>query len=448
MGLLDGFFSDDPQKVAQMAMALGLLGGAPNGRKNFAADLSNAGLLGMSAYGTSKAAQARLAEEAQQHQMRGMQMDQMQRALQDQTHLRSLLSGGGTSPFEDSPAPQGPTPQAAPPQAPPTGNPGQSVQAPQQLVPGAKQPAVGAPTNSKLSVFQQLSNVADRLEQGGLPERALEYRSLAEKYRPEVKDTKTLMKDGQRVTVNIFKDGTQEVVPFSPDQEKAHFADTGNAVLPLDPFTGRPVGNAIAKSVTPDAAMSNATARAGQAQTEAHFQAGGNQYDPERGVLVNTRTGNASPVTQGGAPMPARVSDSVKNELAKIDSEAGIINGAIKAVEKTPSAFGFQRGAATLAGTLPESIAGRMDSSDERQSRSYLFNTVSKVINERAGAAQSAQELARLRSFLPGETDSAPQILDKMKSYQNYLKEKRDGYAGSASKSQSQSSGWSIKPIS
>jgi hypothetical protein len=63
MGLLDQFFSDDPQKVAQMAMAFGLLGGAPNGRKNFGADLSNAGLLGMQAYGTSKSAQAKLQEK-------------------------------------------------------------------------------------------------------------------------------------------------------------------------------------------------------------------------------------------------------------------------------------------------------------------------------------------------------------------------------------------------
>jgi hypothetical protein len=91
MGLLDQFFSDDPQKVAQMAMAFGLLGGAPNGRKNFGADLSNAGLLGMTAYGTSKAAQARLAEEAQQQQMRTMQMDQMRKQQGQQDVLDNAV---------------------------------------------------------------------------------------------------------------------------------------------------------------------------------------------------------------------------------------------------------------------------------------------------------------------------------------------------------------------
>jgi hypothetical protein len=307
----------------------------------------------------------------------------------------------------------------------------------------------GAPSagNSKFDTFNKYNAVADKLEQNGLIDQAQKYRDMAEKFRPKLKDEQTRLQNGKPVVVRNYEDGSTEVSPFDPTA-KVNYLNTGGQQVGINEYTGMPTGNGLKNTMTPGEVASNATARAGQAQTEAHFQAGGNQYDPERGVLVNTRTGNASPVTQGGAPIPARVSDSVKNELAKIDSEAGIINGAIKAVEKTPSAFGFQRGAATLAGTLPESIAGRMDSSDERQSRAYLFNTVSKVINERAGAAQSAQELARLRSFLPGETDSAPQIVDKMKSYQSYLKEKRDGYAGSASKSQSQGSGWSIKPIS
>jgi hypothetical protein len=55
---------------------------------------------------------------------------------------------------------------------------------------------------------------------------------------------------------------------------------------------------------------------------------------------------------------------------------------------------------------------------------------VSKVINERAGAAQSVQELSRLRSFLPAEMDSAKQIQDKLTAFETYLKDSRKAYSG------------------
>lgn len=146
-----------------------------------------------------------------------------------------------------------------------------------------------------------------------------------------------------------------------------------------------------------------------------------------------------------GAPMGHKRSESLSNDIAKIDSEIKIIDGAASAVKKAPDAFGMMRGLATLGGTIPESLAGRRDAPEERQSRSYLFNVVSKVINERAGAAQSAQELARLRSFLPGETDGAPQIIDKLTAYRAYLGEKRSGLAGS--NSGGGLGGWGIREI-
>lgn len=53
MGLLDALFSDDPQKQAMMATALGLLSGSGKTNKNFGADLGNAGLLGLQTYNTA-----------------------------------------------------------------------------------------------------------------------------------------------------------------------------------------------------------------------------------------------------------------------------------------------------------------------------------------------------------------------------------------------------------
>lgn len=154
-------------------------------------------------------------------------------------------------------------------------------------------------------------------------------------------------------------------------------------------------------------------------------------YDTERGVIVDTRTAQATPVTMGGQPLgpKEKLTDAQKKELASIDSQQNILRGALAEVDKSPNAFSTARGLATMAGAIPESMAGKyMDTPAQREARSYVFNVVSKVINERAGAAQSAQELARLRSFLPAETDDAGQIKDKLTSFSNYLENSRAGY--------------------
>jgi hypothetical protein len=76
---------------------------------------------------------------------------------------------------------------------------------------------------------------------------------------------------------------------------------------------------------------------------------------------------------------------------------------------------------------MPESLGGRMASSEENQARSYLFNVVSGVIKERAGTAQSAAEADTLARFLPQPTDAADEIKDKMLAFDKYLVAKESG---------------------
>jgi hypothetical protein len=132
----------------------------------------------------------------------------------------------------------------------------------------------------------------------------------------------------------------------------------------------------------------------------------------------------------GMQPLQGKPSAAVEKELTGLSQQRAIVKGAIDAVKANPEAFSFARGAATMAGPMSESVAGRYDSDAQRQARSYLFNNVSKVINERAGAAQSAQELARLRAFLPGELDNAEQIVSKMEAFDKYLNDMEAGTRG------------------
>lgn len=156
--------------------------------------------------------------------------------------------------------------------------------------------------------------------------------------------------------------------------------------------------------------------------------------DPERGLLVDPRTGEGRPITVNGNPVGVKPDAATKKELTSLNQQDAIIQGAIDAVRKTPSAFTFKRGLATMAGPLPESAVGRLDSKDEQAARAYVFNNVSKVINERAGAAQSAQELARLRGFLPAETDSPEQVVNKLEAFQSYVADMRTGTTPAANK--------------
>ena len=169
---------------------------------------------------------------------------------------------------------------------------------------------------------------------------------------------------------------------------------------------------------------------------------------PQGVMLVDKGTGQARHATVNGQPMPGKPSAAVEKELVGLRQQTAIVDGALAAIDKTPTAFGLTRGMATMAGAIPESLAGRMDSDAERQARSYVFNNVSKVINERAGAAQSAQELARLRSFLPAETDNADQIKSKLSAFKTYLSDMEAGTKGQKAPSAGGASGgWSIQRV-
>jgi hypothetical protein len=200
----------------------------------------------------------------------------------------------------------------------------------------------------------------------------------------------------------------------------------------------------VQMTTTPDADLSANVQRQRLAQEDRHFQTrqqsegqGVTYQQDANGNLVALPTKaapgtmvRAVPVAAPGAglqPLQGKPSEAVQKEQLSINQQIALVDSAIKQVRSTPSAFSFKRGVATMAGPVPESLAGRLDSDEEVQARAFLFNNVSAVINERAGAAQSAQELARLRAFLPAETDSGAQIVSKLMGYRSYLTKKASG---------------------
>jgi hypothetical protein len=143
-------------------------------------------------------------------------------------------------------------------------------------------------------------------------------------------------------------------------------------------------------------------------------------------MIVNTRTGEAQPIMAGGQPLAPKLSSEQSKDITAINQQKSVVDSALQLVKDTPSAFSFVRGAA-VALPFGETLAGRRETPEETQARAAVFNIVSKVINERAGAAQSAQEIKRLNAFLPSEFDNATQIENKLKGFNKFLEEQEKG---------------------
>jgi len=128
----------------------------------------------------------------------------------------------------------------------------------------------------------------------------------------------------------------------------------------------------------------------------------------------------------GGQPLPPKLSTEQSKDITAINQQRAVVDSALKLVQTTPTAFSFGRG---VAGAIPlgETIAGRTEKPAETEARAAVFNIVSKVINERAGAAQSNQEIKRLNAFLPSEYDNAKQIENKLNGFKKYLDEQEKG---------------------
>lgn len=236
--------------------------------------------------------------------------------------------------------------------------------------------------------------------------------------------------------------------------------NTGKALVPVQMNSDAPGFSAAPLTMTTTPGEDQANARAisegklnrgvtirGQNMVDARS---GQTYDTDRGVVVDTRAATARPVTAGGSALGQKQPESSRKELAALESQENTVAEALRSVQRTPGAFSMQRGLATMAGTIPETLANAGSSDKNIQARSFVFNVVSKVINERAGAAQSAQELARLRSFLPAETDNATVIESKLKGFQKYIGEQKKAYQPKALGQPAASpslAGWAIEEV-
>jgi hypothetical protein len=163
--------------------------------------------------------------------------------------------------------------------------------------------------------------------------------------------------------------------------------------------------------------------------------------DPITGTMrmYNATTGEWKD-TQGGTKptqdvfnvnVTGKPTTQMQNDLLGIRQQRGAIAGAVRAATANPKAFGFGQGAAEqFGGELGAAMANWVREPQNSAARAFVLNNVSAIINERAGSAQSKQELDRLRGFLPSETDDVQKLGAKFNAFLDYLDEKEAATRG------------------
>lgn len=111
--------------------------------------------------------------------------------------------------------------------------------------------------------------------------------------------------------------------------------------LAVDPVTGKAtVTNSVKNTASPDALVSASTARRGQDLTDARErEQPKGVLDTERGLLVNPRTGEASPITVGGKPVGSKKPTEGEQKVNDAKDVLSLLDDAEKLVDKATSSY-------------------------------------------------------------------------------------------------------------
>jgi hypothetical protein len=277
-GLLASFDPTEEQKrAARMAaitqLGLGLLG---TRKGDEFLRLGEAGTNAMAGYGHALNDIPRQKMERMAAAGQAMGLQEKVRQFADEDQARKILMGG---------APQGMG--GGPPQGVPFGMGDHSS----GMAPPMGPPPMG-PAAAPKGLYEQLLAKADALEQGGLPQKAQEYRMLAEKYAPKYKGTETVMKNGKPVLLQQYENQAPSEMGYQPKPDYKE-VNMGDQKMFFDPLT-QANGGIFRMNQSPDSAASNQVAMRGQNMTDAraremHADAQAMAGKPQ--IVTNPQTG-------------------------------------------------------------------------------------------------------------------------------------------------------------
>ena len=338
----------------------------------------------------------------------GVMQDQLarQKRIRDELAGNTIASQGGASPALGTTSPGTPA--------------------------GVPQPAsiFGNQGGSGRALAARLNQIADVYERGGETETAIKYREQAQKMLPELKDETVRIDPATQkpVVVRNYKDGTTEVSPYGA-VDKIEYQANGGQSLPRSGITGQMVPGIapLQHTQSPDSIASIASAAAGRAQAEQHFQSGLNapQYQMtdaglvmlpkklEQGeVPIGTPVLSASGVQLGKELKP--IPPTVNNALIENAMSLRTLDKAIRLASGQP--VDSSKGdvdATGWKGYLPQAILNRIDPSGV-DTRAEVADIGSLKIHDRSGAAVTISESPRLMPFIPTAKDDNTTVKRKL----------------------------------
>ena len=336
--------------------------------------------------------QAQIAETQAQQQQRAADAEQRRQAMARQQQFQTALGSlfGPTTPQQALASGGGPTMANA-----------ARIGQPQQGGPNWQQLAAQFP--DQVDLLKKLSEAQNFGRQ-------------------EVARTEDTMRDGRPVRQQLDKFGQPVGDPLA--QWKAPLqVDTGGAVTFRDPFDPARLVASIGKTMTPDGAASNAIARGNLDLSRQRLifdmQQPRGQYDAERGLLIDTRAGTATPVTQNGQPVGAKVKDMTDAQAMallfgeRMKAADAIIGRQSAAGTNMPgltrsAGMAMQSAGLDLLGGAVGGIGNVLQSGAEQSVEQAQRDFINAVLRRESGAVISPQEFANARQqyfFAPGDTE-------------------------------------------
>jgi predicted amino acid-binding ACT domain protein len=302
----------------------------------------------------------------------------------------------------------------------------------QQTIPAASSaPGSGGAAREIAQRFYQEANIRQR--HGDL-EGAMRIREHAQKLMPELKDEQVRMgPEGRPIVVRNYKDGTTEVSPFAP-ADKLHFTDAGGvAGIGLDPYTGKPLTQGIAKTQTPDSLASNQVAIRGQNLADARAREANARPQFHEGTWVTPPTtlgpGQSMPVPGITKPMTEFQGKSA-GYGARAAAAHEILNAVGDGGKVQPGYIKRAAESVPLAGDALGTLANVTQSPQQQQVEQAQRDFVNAVLRQESGAAISQSEFDNARKqYFPQPGDSPDVVLQKKRNREQAI----TGFAGSTS---------------
>lgn len=223
----------------------------------------------------------------------------------------------------------------------------------------------------------------------------------------------------------------QMLTIFAP---KVSTVDNGQEIFRVDdnpnsPTFGKKVGAApVQKQTTPGEMLTDQRTRSegdkNRAQSAAQFNVtqgnAGNTYDADRGVVVNTRTQTATPVTANGKPLGAKDKPMTEGQAkanlfgSRMQAADKIIGDLAEAGVQQPGLIKRAAGSVPLVGGGLATMTNFTQSPKQQQVEQAQRDFLNAVLRRESGAVIGADEFASgQQQYFPQPNDSSEVIKQK-----------------------------------